>query len=101
MINPDDAQTIAAIASQFMVDGRYSDWYDREKDGRSGTPGIWADLGLVGAKVARAEHALGVDWGEYEYIETIDSIVDEMYENGLEQDWTAVLRGILESQKGG
>lgn len=99
MLMAGDAQTIAAIASEFMADGRYQEWYDREKDGRSGTPGIWCDLGWVGVQVVNAEKALDVDWCEYEFIEAIDSIVDRMYTTGLEQDWKVALKEILDEQK--
>jgi hypothetical protein len=93
MIQIGDAQTIAAIASEFMTDSRYGAWYEREKESRSGTPGIWSDLGSV------AEKELGLDWACYQFMDTIFVIVDHMYEGGLEQDWTEVLREIVASQK--
>lgn len=101
MIEEGDAQTIAAIASEFMVNARYGDWYKRECDRRAGTPGIWHDIGWVGLRIANAEKELGVDWCDYEFMDAIFEIVNHMYERGLEQDWTEVLRRILESQKEG
>jgi hypothetical protein len=100
MIKVCDAQTIAAIASEFMTDARYGDWYKRECDSRSGTPGIWSDIGSVGVKIIEAEKALKLDWHQYEFMEAIFAIVDHMYEEGLEQDWTAVLERILKEQQG-
>lgn len=101
MIGSGDAQTIAAIASEFMANARYGDWYKRECDSRSGTPGIWHDIGLVGLQIVNAEKELKVNWADYEFMDAIFEIVNHMYEGGLEQDWTEVLRKILESQKGG
>jgi hypothetical protein len=100
MIKVCDAQTIAAVASEFMTDARYAEWYGRECDSRSGTPGIWSDIGWVGAQIVQAEKELGFCWGDYEFMEAIFAIVDHMYEGGLEQDWTAVLQRILKEQKG-
>jgi len=101
MIQVGDAQTIAAIASEFMTDSRYAAWYEREKESRSGTPGIWSDLGWVGVQIVNAEKALGIDWGYHQFMDTIFVIVDHMYDGGLDQDWTQVMREILTSQKGG
>lgn len=99
MIHFGDAQTIAAIASEFMVDSRYGAWYEREKESRSGTPGIWSDLGWVGVQIVNAEKELGLDWACYQFMDAVFVIVDHMYDGGLEQDWTKVLREILASQK--
>jgi hypothetical protein len=99
MIEVCDAQTIAAIASEFMTDARYAEWYERECDSRSGTPGIWSDIGSVGVKIIEAEKALKLDWHQYEFMEAIFAIVDRMYEVGLEQDWKAALAEILEDQR--
>jgi hypothetical protein len=54
----------------------------------------------VGVKIIEAEKALKLDWHQYEFMEAIFAIVDHMYEEGLEQDWTAVLERILKEQQG-
>jgi hypothetical protein len=95
-----DAQTIAAIASEFMTDSRYAEWYKRECDSRSGTPGIWSDIGWVGVHIIKAERDLNIDWNDYEFMEAIFAIVDRMYEIGFEQNWTIALGEILKEQRG-
>lgn len=97
-INADDAQTIAAIASEFMTDQRYATWYEKNCDRYGGTPGIWAELAQAGVYVATAEQRLrviGFDWGNFEYMEAVFSVVDVLYKEGFVQDWTKVLLNIL------
>ena len=100
MIKVCDAQTIAAVASEFMTDARYAEWYKRECDSRSGTPGIWSDIGWVGVQIINAEKELGIDWADYEFMEGVFAIVNRMYDSGLEQNWTTALAELLKEQRG-
>lgn len=99
MLFSSDLQMAVAISTEFMTDQRYAAWYEQECDSRSGTPGIWSDLGWVAYQVISAERYLGVDWANHEFMEAVFAIVDRMYEGGLEQNWTDALKEILDEQK--
>jgi hypothetical protein len=75
-------ENIAAIAAVFHSDERYDDFYKKNANAFSGFTGIWQFMVKAAKAFTKAETTFSDRqdvWGNHDWIDAIDTYVDELF----------------------